>query len=54
MEQFLMRQFDAQGVCIDHSLWVCEPFELHVLMFDVRIVGCVKFDVFSLNPSAAR
>ncbi len=50
-EPFLMRQFNGAGQCVDHCLWVCNPYELHVLMYDVRIIGCERFEVYSLAPN---
>jgi hypothetical protein len=47
MRSIILRQYDANGNCIDHARWRCEEnhFNLHVLMYDVRLKGCVRFAV---------
>lgn len=43
---FILRQYNANGQCIDHSCWISnDKFDLHVLMFDVLITGCVRFEI---------
>jgi len=40
-----LRQFDKDGRGLDCSSWFCRPFELHILMFDILVQGCVRFQV---------
>lgn len=48
MDRFILRQYNAAGQCIDHSSWTGPHNGLHVVMFDVRLIGCVRFEVVTL------
>lgn len=41
----LIRQFDAAGRCIETREWICDPFALHVLAFDIRLSGCARMEI---------
>lgn len=49
MEQLIrIRQFDANGRGLDVSWVLVKPFELHVALFDMLIVGCAyaTYDIY--------
>ncbi len=41
-----LRQYNSNGRGIDCSVWLSpKSYDLHILMYDVHLKGCVRFEV---------